>query len=82
MPLPGSPRSPASCWARDCTGHGGGGDDSVAYWIGELALGVTLVVLAAIRLRSSPGIALMLALSAIASAVFYFVYTRALGALF
>ena len=55
---------------------------SVGYWIGELALGITLVILAAIRLRSWPGIALMLALSAIASAVFYFVYTRALGALF
>ena len=55
---------------------------SVGYWIGEFALGLTLVVLAAIRLRSGPGIGMMLASTAIASAVFYLVYTRALGALF
>jgi len=55
---------------------------SVGYWIGELAVGLTLVVLAAIRLRSGAGIALMLALSAIASVVFYLVYTVVLGALF
>ncbi len=55
---------------------------SVGYWIGELALGLILVVLAAIRLRSGRGIALMLALSAVASVAFYLVYTLALGALF
>lgn len=55
---------------------------SVGYWIGEVAVGLTLVVLAAIRLRNAPGIALMLALSAIASVIFYLVYTRVLGALF
>ena len=55
---------------------------SVGYWIGELAVGLTLVVLAAIRLRSGAGIVLMLALSAIASVVFYLVYTVVLGALF
>ena len=55
---------------------------SVGYWIGEVAVGLTLVVLAAIRLRNGPGIALMLALSAIASVIFYLVYTRVLGALF
>jgi hypothetical protein len=55
---------------------------SVGYWIGELALGLAVVALAAIRLRSGPGITLMLALSAIASVVFYLVYTRVLGALF
>ena len=55
---------------------------SVGYWIGEMALGLALVVLAAIRIRSWRGIALMLALSAIASVVFYLVYTLALGALF
>jgi hypothetical protein len=54
----------------------------VGYWIGELALGLAVVVLAAIRIRTWPGIALMLALSAIASGVFYFVYTLALAALF
>ena len=52
------------------------------YWIGELALGLTLLVLAAIRLRTWRGIALMLALSAIATVVFYLVYTLVLGALF
>ena len=55
---------------------------SVGYWIGEVAVGLALVVLAAIRLRNGPGIALMLALSAIASVIFYLVYTRVLGALF
>jgi hypothetical protein len=54
----------------------------VGYWIGEVAVGISLVVLAAIRLRNGPGIALMLALSAIASVSFYFIYTRVLGALF
>jgi uncharacterized protein DUF6518 len=54
---------------------------SVGYWIGELAIGLTLVVLAAIRIRTRRGIALMLALSVIASVVFYLAYTRALGAL-
>ena len=39
-------------------------------------------VLAAVRIRTRPGIALMLALSAIASLVFYYVYTNVLGALF
>jgi hypothetical protein len=55
---------------------------SVAYWIGELALGLAVVVLAAVRIRSGRGIALMLALAAIASVVFYLVYTLLLGALF
>ena len=55
---------------------------SVGYWIGEVAIGITVVVLAAIRLRNGPGIALMLALSAIASIIFYLVYTHVLGALF
>jgi Family of unknown function (DUF6518) len=55
---------------------------SVGYWIGEVAVGLTLVVLAAIRLRNGPGIALMLALSAIASVIFYLVYEHVLGALF
>jgi hypothetical protein len=55
---------------------------SVGYWIGELAIGLTLVGLAAIHLRSRPGIALMLAVSAIASVIFYLVYTLVLGALF
>ena len=55
---------------------------SVAYWIGQVAVGLVLVVLAAFRLRNGPGIALMLALSAIASAIFYVVYTSVLGALF
>jgi hypothetical protein len=55
---------------------------SVAYWIGELALGLAVVVLAAVRIRSGRGIALMLALAAIASVVFYLVYTLVLGALF
>jgi hypothetical protein len=55
---------------------------SVAYWIGELVLGLAVVVLAAVRIRSGRGIALMLALSAIASVVFYLVYTLVLGALF
>jgi hypothetical protein len=55
---------------------------SVGYWMGELALGLTLVVSAAILIRSAPGIALMLALSAITSVVFYLVYTLALGASF
>jgi Family of unknown function (DUF6518) len=55
---------------------------SVGYWIGEVVLGLTLVVLAAIRIRTWRGIALMLALSAIATVVFYLVYTLALGALF
>jgi hypothetical protein len=55
---------------------------SVTYWIGELALGLAVVVLAAVRIRSGRGIALMLALAAIASVVFYLVYTLLLGALF
>jgi hypothetical protein len=55
---------------------------SVGYWIGELALGLAVVVLAAFRIRTRPGIALMLALSVIASLVFYYVYTNVLGALF
>jgi hypothetical protein len=54
---------------------------SVGYWIGEVAVGLTLVVLAAIHLRNGPGIALMLALSASASVIFYLVYTLVLGAL-
>lgn len=55
---------------------------SVAYWIGELALGLAVVVLAAVRIRTRRGIALMLALSAIATVIFYLVYTLVLGALF
>ena len=55
---------------------------SVGYWVGEVAVGLILVVLAAIRLRNGPGIALMLALSAVASLIFYVVYTSVLGALF
>jgi len=55
---------------------------SVGYWIAELAVGLTLVVLAAIHLRNGPAIAQMLALSAIATVIFYLVYTRVLGALF
>ena len=55
---------------------------SVGYWIGELVLGLVVVVLAAIRIRTWRGIVLMLALSAIATVVFYLVYTLALGALF
>jgi hypothetical protein len=55
---------------------------SAGYWIGELALGLTLVVLAAIRIQTWRGIALMLALSAISTVVFYLVYTRVAGALF
>jgi hypothetical protein len=54
---------------------------SVGYWIGEVVLGLTIVVLAAIRIRTWPGIALMLALSAIATVIFYVVYTLVLGAL-
>lgn len=57
------------------------GTTSVGYWIGEVAVGLTLVVLTAIRIRNGPGIALMLALSAIASVIFYVAYTRVLGAL-
>ncbi len=55
---------------------------SVGYWIGEVAVGFGLVIVAAVRLRNGPGIALMLALSAIASVSFYFIYTNVLGALF
>jgi len=55
---------------------------SVGYWIGELALGLAVVVLAAIHLGTRPAIALMVAMSAIASLVFYYVYTNVLGALF
>ena len=55
---------------------------SVGYWIGEVVLGLSIVVLAAIRIRTWGGIALMLALAAIATVVFYLVYTLALGALF
>lgn len=54
----------------------------VGYWIAEIAVGLVFLVLAAMRLRDKPRIALMLALSAIASVVFYLVYTLALGALF
>ena len=55
---------------------------SVGYWLAELALGLAVLVLAAIRIRTWRGIALMLALSAFASVVFYLVYTRVLGDLF
>jgi len=55
---------------------------SAGYWIGEVVLGLVLVVLAAIHLRAWRGIALMLALSAVATVVFYLVYTRVAGALF
>ncbi len=55
---------------------------SVGYWIGEAAVGLCLVILAASRLRNAPGIALILVLSAIASFIFYVVYTFVLGALF
>jgi hypothetical protein len=54
----------------------------VGYWIAELALGVGLVVLAAIRIGTWRGVALMLALTAVASGVFYLVYSFALGAVF
>jgi hypothetical protein len=53
----------------------------IVYWISEVVVGLALVALAAIRIRTSRGIALMLTLSAIASAIFYLVYTRLLGAL-
>ena len=53
----------------------------VAYWIGEVALGLALAGLAAIRIRARRGIATMLALSAVASAIFYMVYTHVLGSL-
>ncbi len=53
----------------------------VGYWVGELTVGLVLVVLATIRLRDRRGIALMLALSASAAAIFYLTYTRVLGAL-
>jgi hypothetical protein len=49
---------------------------SVAYWIGEIVLGLGLVVLVAIRLRTGRAIAVMLALSAVATVVFYLAYTR------
>ena len=52
---------------------------SVDYWIGEVILGLTIVVLAAIRIRTWRGIALMLALSVIATVAFYLVYTLVLG---
>lgn len=52
------------------------------YWIGELVLGVGLVVLAAVRIRTGREVALMLALTALATGVFYLVYTFALGAVF
>lgn len=55
---------------------------SVGYWVGELVLGLLLVVLAAIRLRTLRAIAVMLALSAVATVVFYLVYTRVAFALF
>ena len=54
---------------------------SVGYWIGEFALGIAVVVLAAMRIPTRTGIAVMLGLSAIASVVFYLVYTMLLGAL-
>ena len=52
---------------------------SVGYWIGELAVGLVAVVLAAVRLRNGPLIAVMLATSAVASVIFYAVYTLVLG---
>jgi len=52
------------------------------YWVGEVTVGVVLVVLAAVRIRNGPGIGLMVALSVIASLTFYVVYTSVLGALF
>ena len=55
---------------------------SVGYWIGEVAVGLIVVVLAAMRLRNGPAIALMLAFSVIASVIFYLVYTHVLGARF
>ncbi len=55
---------------------------SVGYWVGEVVLGLTIVVLAAIRTRTWRGIALMLALSIIATVAFYLVYTLVLGAPF
>jgi Family of unknown function (DUF6518) len=55
---------------------------SVGYWTGELVLGIAVVALAAIRIQTLRGIALLLALSAIASVVFYVAYTVVLGALF
>ena len=54
---------------------------SAGYWIAELVAGLVFLALAATRLRDTPRIALMLALSAIATASFYLVYTRVLGSL-
>jgi hypothetical protein len=58
------------------------GTTSVAYWIGELVVGLGVVALAARRLRSGRGVALMLALTAVATGVFYLVCTLVLGAVF
>ena len=55
---------------------------SAGYWVGEVVLGLVVVALAAIRLRTWRGVAVMLALSAVATVVFYLVYTRSAGALF
>jgi hypothetical protein len=54
---------------------------SVGYWIGQVAVGLALVALAAIRLRNGPLIALMLASSAVAGVIFYAAYTLVLGVL-
>jgi hypothetical protein len=52
---------------------------SVGYWIGQVAVGGAVLALAAVRLRNGPLIAVMLATSAVASVIFYAVYTLVLG---
>ena len=54
---------------------------SVGYWIGQVAVGLAAVVLAAVRLRNGPLIALMLGASAVAGVIFYAAYTLVLGLL-
>ena len=54
---------------------------SVSYWTGQVAVGLAVVALAAIRLRNGPLIALMLASSAVAGVIFYAAYTLVLGVL-
>jgi Family of unknown function (DUF6518) len=52
----------------------------VSYWIGQVAVGLAVVVLAATRLRNGPLIALMLASSAVAGVILYAAYMLVLGA--
>lgn len=54
---------------------------SVGYWAGQVAVGLAVVVLAAVRLRNGPLIALMLATSAVAGVIFYAAYALVLGLL-